>query len=122
MMAPPSRPAATPAATPRCALAGVAASEPAIVATATKAAKVFFMSWALLGWRPQAPGLEVTHTLISNCRFAKKAHMGQSKVNVPVLDGKKKVFSGHKQSTPRKSSGFPGCWVRFNEGERRQRF
>src|SRR6266850_3377036 len=41
MIAPPSKPAATPAATPRCALAGVAASEPAIVATATKAANVF---------------------------------------------------------------------------------
>jgi hypothetical protein len=51
MIAPPSKPAATPAATPRCALAGVEASEPAIVATATKAANVFFMSWALLGWR-----------------------------------------------------------------------
>src|SRR4029079_11010159 len=102
MMAPPSRPAATPAATPRCALAGVAASEPAIVATATKAAKVFFMSWALLGWRPQAPGLEVTHTLISNCRFAKKAHMGQSKVNVPVLDGKKGFFGPQTVNTPEK--------------------
>ena len=31
------------AATPRCALAGVAASEPAIVATATKAANVFLI-------------------------------------------------------------------------------
>ena len=47
-IAPPIRPAATPAATPRCALAGVAVSEPAIVAIATKAANVFFMSWALL--------------------------------------------------------------------------
>src|SRR5438309_11291763 len=43
MIAPPSKPAATPAATPRCALAGVAANEPAIVATATKAANVFFI-------------------------------------------------------------------------------
>src|SRR3979409_725948 len=51
-IAPPTRPAATPAATPRCALAGVAASEPAIVATATKAANVFFMSWALLEMAP----------------------------------------------------------------------
>jgi hypothetical protein len=35
--------AETPAATPRFALAGVAASEPAIVATAMKAANVFFI-------------------------------------------------------------------------------
>jgi hypothetical protein len=33
----------TPGATPRCALAGVAASEPAIVVTTTKAANVFFI-------------------------------------------------------------------------------
>ena len=35
-------------ATPRCALAGVAASEPAIVATATKAANVFCILGASL--------------------------------------------------------------------------
>src|SRR5258706_4406236 len=52
MIAPPSKPAATPAATPRCALAGVAASEPAIVGTATKAANVFFiLGPPVLAWR-----------------------------------------------------------------------
>src|ERR1700731_3205137 len=48
-IAPPINPPTTAALTPRCALAGVAASEAAIVATATKAANVFFISWALLG-------------------------------------------------------------------------
>jgi hypothetical protein len=76
------------------------------------------MSWALLEWRPQAPGLEVTHTLISNCRFAKKAHMGQSKVNVPVRDGKKRFFRATNSQHPGKAAVFRGCWVRFNEGER----
>src|SRR5204863_6561847 len=54
MIAPPIRPPTTPAATPRWALAGVAASEPAIVATATKAANVFFMLRALLEVAPSA--------------------------------------------------------------------
>src|SRR3977135_281674 len=51
MMAPPRRPAAIPTPTPRCALAGVAASEAASVVTAIKAANVFFISLALLEWR-----------------------------------------------------------------------
>jgi hypothetical protein len=34
----------------------------------------------------------MTHTPFSNCRFAKKAHMGQSKVNVPQPSSKKTVF------------------------------
>jgi hypothetical protein len=37
-------------------------------------------------------GLGMTHTPFSNCRFAKKAHMGQSKVNVPEPSSKKTVF------------------------------
>src|SRR5437763_6003838 len=91
MIAPPIRPPTTPAATPRWALAGVAASEPAIVATATKAANVFFMLRALLEVAPSAgAGVNVTHTY-SNRRLAKKAHNGQPKVNVGT-DGLKKRF------------------------------
>jgi hypothetical protein len=70
MIAPPIRPAATPAATPRWALAGVAVSEPATVATATKAANVFFMSWALLEVAPDAPGLECLARCFRNDRLA----------------------------------------------------
>ncbi|UPK06035.1 hypothetical protein [Bradyrhizobium sp. 170] len=36
----------------------------------------------------------MTHTLFSNCRFAKKAHMGQSKVNVLNVWPEKAVFFG----------------------------
>jgi hypothetical protein len=50
------------------------------------------MSWALLEWRLSAPGLGMTHTPFSNCRFAKKAHMGQSKVNVQKPWLEKAVF------------------------------
>jgi hypothetical protein len=53
-MAPPMIPPATAAPRPRCALAGVAVSEPAIVAIATKAANVFFMLRALLEMAPLA--------------------------------------------------------------------
>jgi hypothetical protein len=45
---------------------------------------------------PLRAGLEVTLTLISNRRLAKRAHKGQSKVNVPFEWLKKAVFSGHK--------------------------
>jgi len=34
----------------------------------------------------------MTHTPFSNCRSAKKAHMGQSKVNVPKAWPEKAVF------------------------------
>jgi hypothetical protein len=73
-IAPPIRPAATPAATPRWALAGVALSEPAIVATATKAANVFFMSWALLeGWRLLlGTGVKMTQTPYSKLAVSLK--------------------------------------------------
>ena len=61
--APPIRPPTTAAPTPRCALAGVAASEPAIVATAIKAANVFFLSLALLEFALSGgAGFRVTHT------------------------------------------------------------
>jgi hypothetical protein len=50
------------------------------------------MSWALLGDAFGRRGLGMTHTPFSNCRFAKKAHMGQSKVNVPEPSSKKTVF------------------------------
>jgi hypothetical protein len=72
-IAPPISPAATPAATPRCALAGVAASEAAIVATATKAANVFFMSWALLEMAPSfSAGFKVTHATYSKLAVSLK--------------------------------------------------
>jgi hypothetical protein len=51
-IAPPMIPPATAAPRARWALAGVAVSDPAIVATATKAANVFFMSRALLEMAP----------------------------------------------------------------------
>jgi hypothetical protein len=50
------------------------------------------MSWALLGDAFGRRGLGMTHTPFSNCRFAKKAHMSQSKVNVPEPSSKKTVF------------------------------
>src|SRR6476620_11208188 len=104
MIAPPSKPAATPAATPRCALAGVAASEPAIVATATKAANVFFMFWALLGWRLRAPGLGLTHTLFRTAASLKSAHGSiESKRSQSVIEkngffGPKVAFIPEKQA------------------------
>jgi hypothetical protein len=46
---------------PRCALAGVAANEATIAATATKATNDFFMSWAPED-APGGAGFKVTHT------------------------------------------------------------
>jgi hypothetical protein len=72
-IAPPINPPTTAAPTPRCALAGVAASEAAIVATATKAANVFFMSWALLELAPSgSAGFKVTHTPYSKLAVSLK--------------------------------------------------
>src|ERR1019366_6876416 len=102
-IAPPIGPAATPAATPRCALAGVAASEPAIVATATKAANVFFMSWALLEMAPsRSAGFRVTHALFETGRLAKKAHNSQSRVNVfRLVAGKNDFFRPRTKTAPK---------------------
>src|ERR1700680_5263475 len=94
-IAPPISPAARPAATPRCALAGVVASEPAIVATATKAANVFFMSWALLEMAPAvSAGLRQLTRRIRNDRLAKKRATINRKLNVLWLWAGKTVFSG----------------------------
>jgi len=81
-MAPPMIPPATAAPRPRCALAGVAVSEPAaIAATATKAANVFFMSWALLEMAPQvSAGFKVnSHAVFETGRLARKRTMVNSK-------------------------------------------
>ena len=48
------------------------------------------------GVAPSSAGFRVDSHAVSNCRFAKKAHMGQSKVNVPKAWSKKTVFSGRK--------------------------
>jgi hypothetical protein len=55
----------------------------------------------------------MTHTPFSNCRFAKKAHMGQSKVNVFKAWPEKAVFF-RPETTPIPESGaVPGCWAQF---------
>jgi hypothetical protein len=64
------------------------------------------------------PGLGVTHTPYSNWPSRKKAHNGQPKVNVRDQWPKKAVFSGHGTAKSRRTIGFPGLCVRFNEGER----
>src|SRR6185312_9126215 len=56
-IAPPSSPAAMPTPTPSCAFAGVTLDAPAIIATASSAAKVFFMLGQLLEMALLAPGL-----------------------------------------------------------------
>jgi hypothetical protein len=56
------------------------------------AANVFFMSWALLGVAPSSAGFGDDSHAVSNCRFAKRAHMGQSKVNVRKAWPEKTVF------------------------------
>jgi hypothetical protein len=61
-MAPPISPPAIAAPRYRCALAGVAASEVAIAATATKATNDFFMSWAPEDAPVSGAGFKVTHT------------------------------------------------------------
>jgi hypothetical protein len=54
----------------------------------------------------------MTHTPFSNCRPAKKAHMGQSKVNVAKAWPEKTVFFG-PEMTPipgkRRRSGVSGA-------------
>jgi hypothetical protein len=60
----------------------------------------------------------MTHTLFSNCRFAKKAHMGQSKVNVPKAWPKKAVFFRPDMTCITESGAVPGWWAQFNEDER----
>src|ERR1700737_2628101 len=93
MIAPPIRPPTTPAATPRCALAGVAASEAAIVATATKAAKVFFMSWALLEMAPSVgAGFKVTHTPYSELPVPLESAQQSIPSKRWQADGRKKRF------------------------------
>jgi hypothetical protein len=51
----------------------------------------------------------MTHTPFSNCRFAKKAHMGQSKVNVPKAWPEKAVFFGPEMTYITESGAVPGC-------------
>src|SRR6185437_5935190 len=108
--------AAIPTPTPRCALAGVAASEPASVATATKAANVFFMSLALLEWR-----LRRHRGFEARCRSngpSQLAQLAQSKTNASGCWAGKAVFFCRKRRSPRKTGCFPGRRIRFNEGER----
>jgi hypothetical protein len=50
----------------------------------------------------------MTHTPFSNCRFAKKAHMGQSKVNVPKAWPEKKVFFRPEMTCIPESGAVPG--------------
>src|SRR5258707_6412034 len=101
-IAPPIRPAATPAATPRWALAGVAASEAAIVATATKAANVFFMSWALLEMAPSfSAGFKVTHTPYSKLAVSLKSAQQSIPSKRWQADGlKKRFFHANSQDVP----------------------
>ena len=103
-IAPPISPAATPAATPRCALAGVATSEPAIVATATKAANVFFMSWALLQMAPSAgAGFKVTFTPYWKPTVSPKSALPSIESKRWRADGLKKgFFTPFFQGHPRK--------------------
>src|SRR6202790_3993054 len=105
-IAPPINPPTTAAPTPRCALAGVAASEAAIVATATKAANVFFMSWALLGLAPSgSAGLKVNLIRrIRNWPSRQKAHDGQSKVTCAGWWAEKAVFSGRERKASPKTA------------------
>jgi hypothetical protein len=51
----------------------------------------------------------MTHTPFSNCRFAKKAHMGQSKVNVPKAWPEKAVFFGPEMTYITECGAVPGC-------------
>jgi hypothetical protein len=89
-MAPPMIPPATAAPKPRCAFAGVAASEAAIVATAAKAAIVFLMSWLSSRWAPgSCAGL---HAVFETRRLDKKAYNCQSKVNASVILAEKTYF------------------------------
>src|SRR3974390_2166212 len=104
-IAPPISPAAAPAATPRCALAGVVASEPAIVATATKAANVFFMSWALLEMAPlRAPGLRGLITPCSKLVVSPKSGQQSIQGNVPLgyWTGKKGFFGPTFRYSPKR--------------------
>jgi hypothetical protein len=85
----------------RWALAGVAVSAAATVATARSAANVFFMSWTLLEMRRlSAPrGSARGLRLIRNAEFGiyhavKEAHNGQPKVNAAKILARKTVFSG----------------------------
>src|SRR5438132_12661771 len=119
MMAPPIRPPTTPAATPRCALAGVAASEPAIVATATKAANVFFMLRALLEVAPSADaGFKGDSHAALELAISLKSAQRSTESKRFAWSPEKTVFSRHKTPMSRKTEGFPGHWARFNEGER----
>src|SRR5262245_34136221 len=95
-IAPPIRPAATPAATPRWACAGVALSEPAIDATARRAARVFFILGLSWRWRAMAPGLGELSTLIGKLAApTKKRQNGQPPVNSRGPRRlKKRSFSG----------------------------
>jgi hypothetical protein len=113
-MAPPMIPPATAAPRPRCALAGVAASEPAIVATATKAANVFFMSWALQEMAPSvSAGFRSTHTLYSKLAVSLESAQQSIESKRGVLVGRKKGFF---RPTSKKVPGnglFPGHQIYF---------
>jgi hypothetical protein len=60
----------------------------------------------------------MTHTPFSNRRFAKKAHMGQSKVNVPKAWPEKTVFFGPDMTCITESGRRAGMLTRINEDER----
>jgi hypothetical protein len=55
----------------------------------------------------------MTHTPFSNCRFAKKAHIGQSKVNVAKAWPEKTVFFGPELTCIPESGAVPGCGALF---------
>src|SRR4051812_31407075 len=86
-MAPPSNPAATPAATPRCAWAGAgtATAETANALTATSAINVFFMASPLLeqrtaGNRSVRPKVPYFAPMINErmCLFWRRIRQGQA--------------------------------------------
>src|SRR5262245_23880215 len=106
MMAPPIRPAATPAATPRCAWAGVVLSAPATAATATMAANVLFMSCSVRGASQRRLG---SSRCLQVGLSAKEAQNGQPKVNANGQWPEKAVFSGHLRETPLETLQVPGA-------------
>src|SRR4051812_30183090 len=116
-MAPPRRPAAIPTPTPRCALAGVAASEAASVVTATKAANVFFMSLALLEWRLRRH-LSLIHLGLEHAVVRMGRRAPGSLQTHQAVGPQKRFFSAVNDKSPRRTGCFPGRLIRFNEGER----
>src|ERR1019366_977923 len=109
-IAPPMIPPATAAPRPRCALAGVAGSGPAVVATATKATNVFFMSWALLEMAPSvgAGVVKVTHTPYSKLAISLKNSQQSIQSKRSWSSGPKKRFFQAKGKKVPENALFPG--------------